>query len=447
MAGLITARQYLDNMNSRRQQYAENYGVDWWTKKKYDLDQSSKEINDYFNSGNTTAEDTARFREQAQGYYDSLGKDMDSYGSGSNRYKELKSYRDYYQNVLGGLRQDELQRSTKGFEDYYQSGKYTVDGNAKYRSEAEQAIKDLDEEMKGYNKDSEYYKMLDSYRNFYDQSIKTFDRTDAAASLNDYITADAWHSEEDLAVQKQLAQDNIDMLTQELEAMEDKESDDYKILEGYKSWYEELSKNLDERQKFDASFKGAEDYATWQKRTDYKYAAQLNSTLKQKQAELEKNFPDIAQMDSKQLEKAIASAEAQLTFDQLYSAPNVVEEGEARLQAMRDAQQLVAERDQLKMDQDALKLHQTSAILYENYKGYNKSTDYEKIVENLKDQLSKTEEDSEDYLKIQAQIDALAGVNGDGTNADGIYDENTFLGRYIMDHFDVDAAKTELAAR
>ena len=467
MAGLISSQDYLrqardrsgvlDSMqqrSSRANQLMETYGVDWWSKKKRELDHSSKEINDYFNSGNTTAEDTARFREQAQGYYDSLGKDMDSYGSGSNRYKELKSYRDYYQNVLGGLRQDDLQRSTKGFDDYLSGGKYTAEGNNKYRSEAEQAIKDLDEEMKGLNKDSDYYKMLSGYRDEYDRSLKIFDRTDAGASTIDYVNADAWHSPEDFAIQKQLVQDNIDMLTQEMEASEDQESDEYKALAAYKEWYEGLLTDLDTRKAQDDYFTetgkakgvtGEENYVSWQKRNDYGYATQLSKTLKEKEEELKQLNPDYVNLSDAAFKRLINDAEQELEIAQAMGGPSDYDAAKKKYDDLVSAQELVGQVNQLRKDQNVLRGHQVDAILYQNYGGYDKNTDYQKLVDNLNDQLAKAKEGTEDYEKLQMQILAIAGANGDGTDANGLYDENTWLGRHIMEGFDAEAAEARLA--
>ena len=456
MSGYMSdaSRRVLGGYQEKANDTLEFMGLDWWTKKKHDLDQSSKEINDYFNSGNTTAEDTARFREQAQGYYDSLSKDMDSYGSGSNRYKELKSYRDYYQNVLGGLRQDDLQRSAKGFDDYFSGGKYTVEGNNKYRSEAEEAIKDLDEEMKGLNKDSDYYKMLSGYRDEYDRSIKSLDRTDAAASTIDYINADAWHSPEDFAIQKQLVQDNIDMLTQEMEASEDQESDEYKALAAYKEWYEGLLTDLDTRKAQDDYFTetgkakgitGEENYVSWQKRNDYGYATQLGKTLKEKEEELKRLNPDYANLSDAAFNRLIKDAEQELEIAQAMGAPSDYDAAKKKYDSLVSAQELVGQVNQLRKDQDVLRGHQVSAILYEHYKGYDKNTDYQKLVDDLNDQLAKAKEGTEDYEKLQMQILAIAGANGDGTNENGLYDEYTWLGRNIMEGFDAEAAEARLA--
>ena len=344
-------------------------------------------------------------------------------------------------------KQKEYQQSANDFGNYLNSGNYTTADTDKYRSSANKAVEDLTAEMSRYGKSSNEYKTLDNYRNFYQNSLNAFDRIDVGTKAIDYASDyDTWRSQEDYDLQKKSLQDSIDALDQEMEAMEDKNSEDYKYLQSYRDWYSSIADGLNTRATQDAEFQDVDDYTAFKNSTDFQHVADVRKTLKEKIAEIEQLDPKVQGMSEKQLNTYINSLESDYVGLQAYGgSPQEIQElGDkiAKLKELRDGD--FHNLEAMKVELARLEKYGDEIIRSVNYGGYDASTDYQKKIDELREARALTEEGTKDREEIDAQIRAIAGVNGDGTNADGLFDESTWLGRQIMSDFDVEAAQKRL---
>ena len=168
-------------------------------------------------------------------------------------------------------RKMELQRSANDFNNYLSSGSYSVDNNKKYRDMATQAVADLDSQMKRYGTNSNEYKTLKEYKNYYQNALPTFDRLDVGANVQDYLSYDQdkgftnWHSQDDYNTQKSYLDQQRQAVQTELDAIEDQTSVDYQNL---KSWQDQLdmyANALEERNTWDKQFEDVNDYTAYER--------------------------------------------------------------------------------------------------------------------------------------------------------------------------------------
>ena len=332
--------------------------------------------------------------------------------------------------------EEERKQRLDDFGNYLSSGNYTTENNQKYRDMATQAVADLDEQMKRYSKSSNEYKQLDAYKQYYSNALPTFDRVDVGLNAQNYISADGWHSEDDYKAQRSALQSSIDNIQAEMDAMEDKNSNDYKSLESYRNWYQKIMDGsedeeifgLAQREAFDRQYKDLDEYTKYQRAQDYGNNVQTQKTLE-------------AAQDKK--------AEAEAAFKQAQIDYNL---GKIDYQTLVLADQEVKKLDeqigQLSDDLSGLQSIQAQRIQNNFVNEYGEYADYQKLLDDLVDARNKAEQqygkDSDAYAKIDLEIKTLAGANENGTNASGKVDNSTLYGRYLLRNFDTEAAQKEM---
>ena len=324
---------------------------------------------------------------------------------------------------------------------YMSAGEYASGKNGMYRSSATKAVEDLNSEIERYGKTSAQGKTLAAYRDYYQKAIGDIDRIDIGTKVNEYLgDRDSWHSAEDYNTQKTILQDSIAALQKEMDEIENKDSSDYRSLKGYYDWYSELLGSLDADNDYYANtFKDEKGFENYRRARDgdYQYTANLRSTIAQEQQKLAD-----AGLNADATVGQIDALISDLTWN-INGGIGDTAANQKRLAALGEARSAAEHLSQLNEDLKGATEWQDSLIRI-NYGGYDSGTDYEKLLAELEAARQKTEEGSEDREKIDAQIRAIAGVNGDGKDANGLYDSNTWLGRQIMSNFDVESAQKEL---
>ena len=329
--------------------------------------------------------------------------------------------------------EEERKNRLNEFGNYLSSGNYTTENNQKFRDLATQAVADLDEQMKRYSKSSDEYKTLDSYKNYYSDSLGSFDRLDVGTNAIEYLGSNDWHDSATYETQRSALQNSIDGIQAEMDAIEDKASQDYKTLEGYRDWYQKLmdgtedSWGLKQREEFDRKFKDVNDYVNWQNSGDYGRNVQIKTNM------------DAAQKDLDALLEAERGWERKnggLYLNDMIAQDTSVQLPDGTTTDINDLRQQIADkREQLKVyasDLSGLKYWQDIAI-GSNYNGgvFDSKQNYQNVVNELKAAREKATTDA-DREKIDAQIKYLAGDKEDGTNANDLYDESTLLGQYVL---------------
>lgn len=340
----------------------------------------------------------------------------------------------------------DMQKQADDFGNYLNSGNYTTADTEKYRSSANKAVEDLTAEMGRYGKSTQQYKTLDSYRQYYQDSLGAFDRIDVGTKMGDYINDyDTWRTQEDYDLQKKSLQDSIAALDAEMEKIEDKNSADYKALQSYRDWYATYEDALNRRAEQDGWFDDVDDYTAYKNSTDFKHVADVRRTIKEKQDELKAIDPSLENATEQDIDKKIKALQSQMNDLQLYGSPEDVQNAQAQLNALAQAKETIGNLDAMRTELGRLEKYGNDNI-QQNYGGaYDPNFDYGKKMDELRLALEKAENDPVKYEEISAQIRALAGPNGDGTNENGLYDENTWYGRYLMENFDVEAARKRVA--
>lgn len=372
--------------------------------------------------------------------------------STANSYQDLaqarwSAVRDKADNQLRrvGMTQwnvDEEDRKQKlnDFSNYLNSGNYTTDNNQKYRDMATQAVADLDSQMKRYGKSSDEYKMLDGYKNYYQNALPTFDRLDVGANVQNYLSYDQdkgftnWHSQDDYNTQKSYLDQQRQAVQAELDAIEDQTSVDYQNL---KSWREQLdmyANALEERNTWDKQFEDVNDYTAYERAGDYKNSIQAKQTLADAQEKLKNTEADL-----KTLEMKFAGVDPAMGLtDQQMAEYNQMLQLQEDVKTQRD-NVLSATKEVA-----GLEKWQKKTAEYNLFSQYGEDADYEQILNDLRAAREKAQEGTEDWAKIDLQIRALAGENENGLNENGQYDENTLYGRAVMRDFDVEAGQKRL---
>lgn len=365
-------------------------------------------------------------------------------------------------------RTGELRRAQTDFNNYLNSGSYSAENNKKYRDMATQAVADLDAEMKRYGKSSNEYKTLDSYKNYYQNALPTFDRLDVGTNVQDYLSYDQdkgftnWHSQDDyntqksyLDQQKQAVQSSI---TAEEKKLKDSGAATSADLESMKAWQaqlDEYGKLIDQRNEFDKVFDSADKYAAYERSFDYKNTMQAEKTLEQQRADLEAKQAELTQLEMKfgQSKNNLgiwaqnAANTAQGVDTNTNAALEMLKDPEG-YQRMLDLQKETASlRDNVsKLEEDlGLMQYYQDLDIEQNFGKYDPKVNWQEIVDEKKEDRRKAEEtygkDSEEYAKIDRQIKFLAGANEDGTGQDGLFSDDSYLGRYELQGIDVDAER------
>ena len=323
---------------------------------------------------------------------------------------------------------DEEERKSRlnEFGNYLNSGNWTTEDNQKYRSSAYKAVEDLTSEMKNYKKGSSEYQTLDGYKNYYENSLKDFDRMDVGVNANNYILADAWHSPEDYENQRSALQASIDSIQAEMDALGETESSDYKKLQSYRDWYQTIMDGgedgygLTQREEMDRRFGTADEYVQFQRSLDYNNHVQAKDTLAKTQEELK-----TARAEFEQAQNDFNLGN--ISYQDLALADQKVKQLEDNVATITD------EVAGLEKNQRAL--------IYANYLAtYGEDADYEKIVNDLIEARNKATNPAE-RAKLDLQIRVLAGENEEALTDDNQLDDSTLYGRSKLRKYDRDTAQ------
>ena len=357
------------------------------------------------------------------------------------------------------LRQSEFQRQQNDFNNYINSGGWTSEKNQQYRDQAMQAVKDLTQQQMQYNKGTNEYKQLDQYKTYYENLMPTFDRMDVTANVSNYLDYDDqgkwqnWHTQEDydnqkayLDTQRQALQTQIDEIQKKMEKDGEYYSPDLEALKSWQEQYDQLADALEARNSYDRYFPDLEHYTAYEKSGDYDYSSQLESTVADKTAELEQKVNDLTYLESKfgapsqNLEVILGNVFAGATgaASTSASAARSDPEGYQRmLDLKREVAQLRSDLESAQKDLDLVRGYQSETI-EQNFGGWDPNKDWGAEVEKLKVAYEKAEDGSADKAKIEAQLRTLAGDNWNGTNANGLYDDSNYLGRWYLQNIDVE---------
>lgn len=336
--------------------------------------------------------------------------------------------------------QEDRKQKLDDFNNYLNSGSYSVDNNKKYRDMATQAVADLDAEMKRYGTNSNEYKTLKGYKTYYENALPTFDRLDVGANVQDYLSYDQdkgftnWHSQDDYNTQKSYLDQQRQAVQTELDGIEDQTSVDYQNL---KSWQDQLdmyANALEERNNWDKQFEDVNDYTAYERAGDYKNSIQAKQTLKDAQDQLKETEARLKAMQMK-----FAAVTDLSTLD-----GTDAQEYQDFINLQQDYKQLQENVTNAAAEVAGLEKWQKNTATYNLLSQYGEDADYEQILNDLRAAREKAQEGTEDWAKIDLQIRAIAGENEDGLNENGQYDDSTLLGRSIMRDFDVDAAQKRL---
>ena len=182
----------------------------------------------------------------------------------------LASYSSKSQSILSDYGLDELSKKRQAlqadadrFSSYINSGNYTTADQQTHRKAMTSAVTDLDAKMAKYEKSSDEYKLYDTYRNYFNNALTSLDRTDVIATGHDYLNDKTWHDADYRKNYYTSLQNSINALSAEMDAMEDKTSDEYKQLAYFRDYYGRLSGAAQKRDKFDSQFKDADDYTAF----------------------------------------------------------------------------------------------------------------------------------------------------------------------------------------
>ena len=393
MANGITARDFLSSRRNAAQKYAQDRGVDYWTNREYDLQQSVNDLNNYMSSGNWTTDNTANFRSSATKAVEDLTNEMNRYGSSTNEYKQLKNYKTYYENALG-----------------------------------------------------------------------QFDKMDVVSNTQDYIGNwgdngfDNWHTEDEYNTQRTYLDDQRNQIQSQIDEIEKKMKEkgeyynaDLETLKSYMKMYDELSGYLDERNAWDRRYPTAEDFTSYQKSFDYNYSSDLEDTVAAKTAELEEKYKELSFLESKfgapsqNLGVLLGNAAKMAGGVDTQMAMIQDPEGyQSMLDLKEEVNNLRSQVEAAQADLDRVHQYQVSNI-YQNYGDYDPNVDWQEKVDRLKNSLRIAEDNGkrEEAAKIKQQIEFLAGPNGDGTDANGLYDDESYLGQWHLQNIDLEKDKAE----
>lgn len=364
--------------------------------------------------------------------------------------------------------EEDRKQKLNDFSGYLNSGNYSLDNNKKYRDMATQAVADLDSEMKRYGTNSNEYKTLKGYKTYYENALPTFDRLDVGANVQDYLSYDQdkgftnWHSQDDYNTQKSYLDQQRQAIQSSIAAEEKKlkesgasTSADLESMKSWQSQLDEYGKLIDRRNEFDKQFDDADKYAAYERSFDYKNTMQAAKTLEEQKADLEAKQAELTQLEMKfgqsknnaniWLQNAANAAQGIDTNTNTALAMAQDPEGYQRMLDLQE--QTEALRDNVSKLEEDLNLMQfyQDLDIEQNYGKYNPKVDWEEIVNEKKEARNKAEQtygkDSEEYAKIDRQIKFLAGENEDGTGQDGLFSDDSYLGRYKLQGIDVEAER------
>lgn len=391
MAKRVTARSFLDSRQNSAQNFANTYGVDQWTQRQYDLQQSADDFNNYLNSGNYTTDNNKKYRDMATQAVADLDAEMKRYGTNSNEYKTLKGYKNYYESQIPNLNRMDVSANVRGYLDY----------------------------------DPDTYE----WKN--------------------------WHTQDDYNLQKTYLDEQRSALQAEIDAAQkkmEKEGEYYSPdLEDLKAWmeqYDQMADALEKRNEYDKGFPDLEHYTAYSKSDDYKYSTDLENTVAAKTEELKQKNDELTFLEAKfgagshDLGVLLGNALAGQTGGaSTGSAIRQDPEGyQHMLDLKKEVEQLRKDIEAAQGDLDMVHSYQGQTI-ERNFGGWDPKKNWEKEVGKLKDAYRLAEEGSTEQAKIAAQIRTLAGENWDGTDAKGLYDDNNYLGRWYLQNIDVEGDK------
>lgn len=356
-------------------------------------------------------------------------------------------------------RRRSFEQSQQDFNNYLSSGNWTTENNQKYRDQATQAVRDLTQQQMRYGKNTNQYKQLEQYKNFYESTVPSLDRMDVFANVNGYIGNwtdkgyDSWHSEDDYKSQREYLdlkrgelQSQIDETEKKMKEKGELYSPDLDSMKQYMEMYDQLSDGLDQRHEWDKQFDTVDDYVAYQNSFDYDKVMQAEKSLAEKQAELEEKTARLSGLEAKfsqsgnTLGNALAAAlGGDVSLMRQSSAMVDDPEGyQEMLDLQKEVAQLQSDLEAGQKDVDKYHEYQNFNVL-QNYGKFDPSKNWEKEVDSLKEAYNKAEEGSVEQEKIGRQLTALAGSNWDGTDANGLFDEGNYLGRWYLQNIDVDA--------
>ncbi len=346
---------------------------------------------------------------------------------------------DHWSRNTGSLRQQQTD-----FNNYLNSGNYSLDNNKKYRDMATQAVADLDTEMKRYGTSSNEYKTLKGYKTYYENALPTFDRLDVGANVQDYLSYDQdgrytnWHTEDDYNTQKSYLDGKKQEIQSQMDALDDQNSAEYQDLASWRDQLDRFSEALDHRNAYDRNFKDLDEYTAYERSADYKNSVQAIQQRDQLQDQLKE-----AEADYKRLQMKY-----QFVTDLGSLSPEEAQDYDRMIQRQQEIERIKPDLEAINKDINGMEYFQAEDALSNIAREYGPDVNLEELVGKLKEDREKAEKlggkYSEDYAKIDLQIRALAGPNENGTNENGLYDEQIPLGRYTMSNFDVENAEAEI---
>ena len=294
---------------------------------------------------------------------------------------------------------NDLDVAARNWTNYSQSGNYTSQDNRNYRTQLQNSINSVDTLMKKYTSSSSEYEKLQNYKTYFESGLSSLDRTDIGVKAIDYIKGGWWYDEPTRENQVAALKGSIDGITDEMNSIADKNSNEYKQLEAYRNWYVDLLNNgVMARNEYDAQFPTLEEYTYFKNSQDYTNTVKIQNNL-----EAAKN--ELADLESKKLtfgQKVVNY------FTKEYD-PNQAAEQERIDARIKELNQNI---EAWQKDLDGMAKYQ-NAIIGNNYGyEYDPDKDYQKIVDELKVARDKAST-PEEKAQITAQITYLAGENED----------------------------------
>lgn len=357
-----------------------------------------------------------------------------------------------------------LRQETDDLNNYMSSGNWTTDNTANFRSSALKSVEDLTNEMNRYGSSTDEYKQLKNYKTYYENALGQFDRMDVVSNTQDYIGQwkdngfDNWHTEEEYNTQRSYLDDQRNSLQSQIDEIEKKMKDkgeyynaDLETLKSYRDMYDQLSEGLDYRNEWDRQYPTLEDYTSYQKSQDYNYSSQLEATLAEKYNELTEKYNLLSALEAKfgapsqNIGNILANAYAAASGAGGPSPLAMVQDPEGYQQMLDLKDEVKTLRDDYEAaakDLERVQYYQNQTIA-SNIGRYDPNTDWQAEVDRLKEARRKAEEsgDQTAYAKIDRQIKWLAGANEDGTDANGLYDDESYLGQWHLQNIDVEKDK------
>ena len=357
-------------------------------------------------------------------------------------------------------------QETSDLNNYMGSGDWSTDRTNEFRSSATKAVEDLTNEMARYGTSTKEYKQLKNYKTYYENALGQFDRMDVVSNTQNYIGNwgdngfDNWHSEDEYNTQRQYLDDQRNQLQSQIDETEKKMKEkgeyynaDLETLKSYRDMYDQLSEGLDYRHEWDKQYPTVEAFTASQKSQDYNYSSQLETTLAEKQAELQQKYEELSRLEaefgapSQNLGNALGNMFAGMTgaAGTSASAARRNPEGYQHMLELKDeVAKLREEYDAAAKDLELVQYYQNQTIL-NNIGRYDPKVDWKAEVDQLKEDRDRAKEmgDEESYAKIDRQIKFLAGEKEDGTDANGLYDDETYLGQWHLQNIDVEKDRAE----